>query len=74
MIVPDKSPPATVPQKQRMSAQQVIPYDVSTQITKDYREAAALCSQVNLFGFVDGEAFLTKSGDVGIVSCGGPAQ
>ena len=37
------------------------------QITKDYREAAALCSQVNLFGFVDDEIFLTKSGDVGIV-------
>ena len=37
------------------------------QITKDYREAAALCSQVNLFGFVDDKIFLTKSGDVGIV-------
>jgi type IV secretory pathway VirB4 component len=37
------------------------------QIAKDYREAAALCSQVNLFGFVDDEIFLTKSGDVGIV-------
>jgi len=37
------------------------------QITNDYREAAALCSQVNLFGFVDDEIFLTKSGDVGIV-------
>lgn len=36
-------------------------------ITKDYREAAALCSQVNLFGFVDDEIFLTKSGDVGVV-------
>src|SRR5882724_3067623 len=36
-------------------------------ITKDYREADALCSQVNLFGFVDDEIFLTKSGDVGIV-------
>src|SRR6266705_2198158 len=36
-------------------------------ITKEYREAAALCSQVNLFGFVDDEIFLTKSGDVGIV-------
>src|SRR5712675_758554 len=35
--------------------------------TKDHREAAALCSQINLFGFVDGEAFLTKSGDVGVV-------
>ena len=37
------------------------------QITKDYREAPALCSQINLFGFVDNEMFLTKSGDVGIV-------
>lgn len=37
------------------------------QITKDYREAAALCSQVNLFGFVDDETFLTKSGDLGLV-------
>ncbi|MGH9683009.1 MAG: hypothetical protein ACRD4S_05300 [Candidatus Acidiferrales bacterium] len=36
-------------------------------ITKDYREAAALCSQVNLFGFVDDEIFLTKSGDVGMI-------
>src|SRR6267154_2180124 len=36
-------------------------------ITKEYREAAAICSQVNLFGFVDDEIFLTKSGDVGIV-------
>ena len=38
-----------------------------TQITKDYREAPALCSQVNLFGFVDDELFLTKTGDLGIV-------
>ena len=38
-----------------------------TQITKDFREAGALCSQLNLFGFVDEEAFLTKSGDVGLV-------
>ncbi len=37
------------------------------QITKDYREAAALCTQVNLFGFVDDEMFLTKSGDLGLV-------
>ena len=37
------------------------------QATKDYREAAALCSQINLFGFVDDEVFLTKTGDVGIV-------
>jgi type IV secretion/conjugal transfer VirB4 family ATPase len=37
------------------------------QIGKDYREAGALCSAVNLFGFVDDQAFLTKSGDVGLV-------
>ncbi|MGB2667421.1 MAG: DUF87 domain-containing protein [Candidatus Acidiferrum sp.] len=37
------------------------------QITKDYREAPALCSQINLFGFLDEEIFLTKSGDLGIV-------
>ncbi len=37
------------------------------QITKEYREAPALCSQINLFGFVDEEIFLTKSGDLGIV-------
>src|SRR5713226_10658674 len=37
------------------------------QITKDYREAPALCSQINLFGFVDEEMFLTKSGDLGMV-------
>ena len=36
-------------------------------IAKDYREAGALCSAVNLFGFVDDQAFLTKSGDVGLV-------
>src|SRR5260370_13307316 len=36
------------------------------QITKDYREAAALCTQVNLFGFVDDEILLTKSGERGI--------
>jgi len=38
-----------------------------TQITKDYKETPALCSQVNIFGFVDDEFFLTKSGDLGIV-------
>jgi type IV secretion/conjugal transfer VirB4 family ATPase len=36
-------------------------------IGKDYAEAPALCSQINLFGFVDEEIFLTKGGDVGIV-------
>ena len=37
------------------------------QITKQYDEAAAWCSQINLFGFVDDEIFLTKSGDLGVV-------
>lgn len=37
------------------------------QITKQYRDTPALCSQINLFGFVDEEVFLTKSGDVGMV-------
>ena len=37
-----------------------------SRITKEYGEAGALCSQINLFGFIDEEIFLTKSGDVGI--------
>jgi type IV secretory pathway VirB4 component len=37
------------------------------QIGKQYEEAGALCSQINLFGFVDDEVFLTKSGDLGLV-------
>jgi type IV secretion system protein TrbE len=37
------------------------------QISKEFREAAALCSQINLFGFVDDQAFITKSGDVGVI-------
>ncbi|MGB8322450.1 MAG: DUF87 domain-containing protein [Candidatus Acidiferrum sp.] len=36
-------------------------------ITKDFRDAPALCSQINLFGFIDEEVFLTKSGDLGLV-------
>ena len=43
-----------------------------SQISKDYNEAAPLCEQINLFGFVDDEIFLTKSGDFGVVmSLGG---
>jgi type IV secretion/conjugal transfer VirB4 family ATPase len=38
-----------------------------TEVTKHYRDAPALCSQINLFGFVDDEVFLTKSGDFGVV-------
>jgi type IV secretion system protein VirB4 len=37
------------------------------QITKAYEEAGALNEQINLFGFVDDQVFLTKSGDVGVV-------
>jgi type IV secretion system protein TrbE len=37
------------------------------QIAKDYKEAGSLCSQINLFGFMDEEIFLTKSGDLGMV-------
>jgi type IV secretory pathway VirB4 component len=37
------------------------------QITKQFDAAGSLCSQVNLFGFIDDEVFLTKSGDLGIV-------
>ena len=37
------------------------------EVTKEYRATPALCSQINLFGFVDDEIFLTKSGDLGIV-------
>ena len=38
-----------------------------SQIRTDYNEAAALCTQINLFGFIDDEVFLTKSGDLGMV-------
>ena len=31
------------------------------QVRKEYDEAAALCSQINLFGFVDEEMFLTEA-------------
>jgi type IV secretion system protein VirB4 len=36
-------------------------------IDKTYREAGSFNEQVNLFGFIDDQVFLTKSGDVGIV-------
>jgi type IV secretion system protein VirB4 len=36
-------------------------------ITKDFEEAAPVCSHINLFGFLDEEVFLTKSGDLGMV-------
>ncbi len=37
------------------------------QITKEFDATSSLCSQVNLFGFIDEETFLTKSGDLGII-------
>jgi type IV secretion/conjugal transfer VirB4 family ATPase len=37
------------------------------QVRNQYDEAGALCAQINLFGFVDEEVFLTKSGDLGVI-------
>lgn len=34
---------------------------------KPYRESGSLNDQINLFGFIDDEVFLTKSGDVGVM-------
>jgi type IV secretory pathway VirB4 component len=36
-------------------------------IGKAWREAGSLNEQVNLFGFVDDQVFLTKSGDAGVI-------
>lgn len=36
-------------------------------IAKDYQESGAVNSLLNLFGFVDENVFLTKSGDLGVV-------
>jgi type IV secretory pathway VirB4 component len=36
-------------------------------ILKPYTETGALNEQINLYGFIDPHAFLTKSGDVGVV-------
>jgi type IV secretory pathway VirB4 component len=36
-------------------------------IAKDWKEAGSLQAQINLFGFWDEWAFLTKSGDLGAV-------
>ena len=36
-------------------------------ILKPYTETGALNEQINLYGFVDQHAFLTKSGDVGVI-------
>jgi type IV secretion/conjugal transfer VirB4 family ATPase len=35
-------------------------------IAKAYRDAGSFNAQVNLFGFIDDQVFLTKSGDVGV--------
>ena len=37
------------------------------QITKDWKEAGSLQAHINLYGFWDEHAFLTKSGDLGAV-------
>ena len=34
-------------------------------ITKEWKEAGSFAAQMNLFGFWDEHAFLTKSGDLG---------
>jgi len=36
-------------------------------IVKNYEEAGALNAQVNLYGFLDDQVFLTKSGDLGVI-------
>ena len=36
-------------------------------ILKPYTETGALNEQVNLYGFIDSQTFLTKSGDVGLI-------
>jgi len=38
-----------------------------TEMHRDYRDAGALHTLLNLYGFVDDTVFLTKSGDVGLV-------
>src|SRR6202041_1292168 len=36
-------------------------------IFKNYRETGSFNEQINLYGFVDGHLFLTKTGDLGAV-------
>src|ERR1700734_3623862 len=36
-------------------------------IFKNYEEAGSLSAQVNLYGFIGPQAFLTKSGEVGVI-------
>lgn len=37
------------------------------QVTNDFRDAGAMSTLINLYGFVDDGVFLTKSGDLGVV-------
>ena len=39
----------------------------ASQIASAYNEAGPLCTQINLFGFLDDQTFLTKSGDLGMI-------
>ena len=36
-------------------------------VIKPWKEAAALCDHINLYGFWNETTFLTKSGDLGMV-------
>ncbi|HTU50755.1 MAG TPA: hypothetical protein VMF56_09185 [Acidobacteriaceae bacterium] len=36
-------------------------------VIKSWKDAAALCDHINLYGFWNETAFLTKSGDLGMV-------
>src|SRR6204780_1472672 len=36
-------------------------------IFKNYNETGSLCEQINLYGFIGPQMFLTKSGDVGVI-------
>ena len=38
-----------------------------SRILKPWQESGALNAQINLYGFWNDEAFLTKSGDLGVV-------
>lgn len=38
-----------------------------TKVLKPWKEAAALCDHINLYGFWNESSFLTKSGDLGMV-------
>jgi type IV secretion system protein TrbE len=38
-----------------------------SRIFKNYRETGSLGEQINLFGFIGPEVFLTKTGEVGLI-------